>query len=116
MTYWYHDGDDRHECETEAEAKAGAKRALDKEVDHCQWCGEWGESVDSISWGRVVDGKDIAVERATRTNVMEMCHEPRGCECGKLHGDDDHEDADAFYDSGFDYLCDYELLPVEVAP
>ena len=116
MTYWYHDGDDRHECETEAEAKVGAQRALDDEADDCQWSGKWGEAVEAIGWGRVVDGKDVAVERATRTNVLEMCHEPRGCSCGKLHGGSDDDDADEGYNSDVDCLCDYELLPVEVAP
>lgn len=116
MNYWYDDGEDRHECETEEKAKAGAESALTDAADHCQWCGKWGESVGSISWGRVVDGKDVAVERATRTNVKEMRHEPRGCDCGKLHCGNDEEDADEYYDSEVAYLCDYELLPVEVQP
>lgn len=114
MTYWHHDGYDRHECETEAEAKAGAQRALDAEADHCHRCGEWAEEVEAIGWGRVVDGKDVAVELATRTNVREMCREPSGCPCGKLHGGDD--DDDEGYNSYVDYICDYELLPVEVKP
>lgn len=116
MTYWHHDGYDRHECETEAEAKAGAQRALDAEADHCHRCGEWAEEVEAIGWGRVVDGKDVAVELATRTNVREMCREPSGCPCGKLHGGDDDDDDDEGYSSYVDYICDYELLPVEVQP
>lgn len=114
MTYWYHDGDDRHECETEEEAKSRAQRALDDEADHCHRCGEWGEAVEFVSWGRVIDGKDVAIERATRVNVLEMCREPRGCACGKLHGGDDYDDADEGYSSDVDYLCDYELRAVEV--
>ena len=116
MNYWYDDGEDRHECETEEQAKAGAESALDNAVDYCQSHGEWSESVGSIGWGRVVDGKDVAVERAAKVDVVEMCHEPRGCSCGKLHGEGDHEDADEGYCSDVGYTCEYMLLPVEVKP